>query len=121
MDNERGIARITYKDQELPETQKALKFDNNKVDLSLNPLIALEEMAKAFMLGEKKYGRYNFYKGMEATRLLSAALRHLQAWNDNEDNDKESGNSHLGHALACIAMLLQQQKLGTLIDNRYKG
>lgn len=105
---------------EVVVTTGAKKYDNGKVDLSLNPLVAMEEMAKAFMLGEKKYGRYNFYKGMESHRLVAAAMRHLTAWNEGESLDPESGNSHLGHVLACIAMILQQEKLGTLKDTRYK-
>ena len=97
---------------------EAKKFDGGKADLSLNPLIAIEQMARAFMLGEKKYGRYNYTAGMDASRLIAATLRHVHQWQDGEDNDPESGASHLGHALACIAMLLHQQQLGTLRDNR---
>lgn len=95
------------------------KFDSGKADLSLNPKIAQEEMAFAFMLGEKKYGRFNFYKGLESHRLISAAMRHLNAWNEGENLDPESGRSHLGHALACIAMILKTQELGSLRDTRY--
>ena len=102
---------------EAPKAE-AKKFDTGKADLSLNPLIALEQMARAFMLGEVKYGRYNYTAGMDASRLVGAALRHVHQWNDGEDLDPESKASHLGHALACIAMLLHQQQLGTLKDNR---
>lgn len=102
---------------EAPKAE-AKKFDSGKADLSLNPLVALEQMARAFMLGEKKYGRYNYTAGMDASRLTGAALRHIGQWNDGEEFDPESGASHLGHALACIAMLLHQQQLGTLKDNR---
>jgi hypothetical protein len=100
-------------------TKPALKFDNGKPDLSLIPRAALDQCARAFMLGEQKYGRYNFYNGMEASRLVAACLRHVTAWNEGEETDPESGASHLGHALACISMILQQQHLGTLKDNRY--
>lgn len=95
-----------------------IKFDNNKVDLSLLPKVALEEMAKAMMHGAKKYGRNNYTKGMEATRIIAAALRHITAYNDGQDTDEESGVSHLGHAMACCLMLLHQEQLGTLKDNR---
>jgi hypothetical protein len=97
------------------------KFDNGKPDLSLCPSIALKEMAFALMLGEQKYGRYNYCGGLEASRLIGAALRHLTAWNDGEDNDPESGHSHLGNALACIAMILRTAELGTLKDNRFQN
>ncbi len=94
------------------------KFDTGKPDLSLIPYAALVEEAKGFMLGERKYGRHNFTNGLEASRLMGAALRHIYLWMEGEDNDPESGASHLGHARCCMAMALQCQQLGTLIDNR---
>lgn len=97
---------------------KAIKHDSGKPDLSLIPQAAMEEMAYAFMLGEKKYGRYNYYSGMTATRLISASLRHIWEYLDGKNTDPESGRNPLGHAMASLAMVLQQEKLGTLIDNR---
>lgn len=96
------------------------KFDTGKPDLSLIPYVALAEEAKGFMLGEKKYGRYNYTEGMEVTRLTSAALRHIYQWLAGEDTDSESGANHLGHARCCLAMLLDTMARGTAIDNRHK-
>jgi hypothetical protein len=96
----------------------AKKFDGAKPDLSLCPTAALEEMARAFMHGEKKYGRDNYRGGMASHRFIAAAMRHLLAWRDGEDSDPESGYSHLGHALASIAMLLECRRIGTLVDTR---
>lgn len=101
-------------------TSEAKKFDGNKPDLSLLPKVALEEEARAFMLGVRKYGRYNYANGLETSRLIAACLRHIVAFQDGEDTDPESGASHLGHARACLAMLLHSKELGTLIDNRLK-
>ncbi len=97
-----------------------IKHDQDKPDLSLLPKEALEAMARAFMHGEKKYGRYNFRAGMDWHRPLAAALRHLTAFNEGENIDPESNGSHLGHALAAIAMITvyQVQNVGT--DTRYK-
>lgn len=95
-----------------------IKFDQGKPDLSLNPRSALEAMARAFMVGEKKYGRDNYRNGMEASRYLGAALRHLAAFGEREDLDPEYKTPHLGHALASIAMLIECQHNGSLIDNR---
>lgn len=97
------------------------KHDQGKPDLSLVPTIALELEARALMFGEGKYGRYNYTQGFEVSRLLAAALRHILAYRDNQDHDPESGLHHLGHARACLAMLLHCEQLGTLRDNRYKG
>lgn len=104
----------------VPQEQKASKNDKEKPDLALIPAIALEAEARAFMVGEKKYGRYNFYKGHTASQLIAALIRHATAWNEGEENDPIDGQPHLGSVRACAAMLLQQQKLGTLKDNRYK-
>lgn len=96
------------------------KFDQNKPDLSLIPSEFSAEVARAFMHGEKKYGRYNYLNGMEWSRIVAALKRHVDAFWDGEDLDSESGYSHLGHAGACLAMLMvyKNRNLGT--DNRYK-
>ena len=98
----------------------AAKNDQAKADLSLIPQIFLTEVARAFMVGEKKYGRYNYCKGHKASQLIAAALRHLTAYNDGEEFDPQDGQPHLGSVGACIAMLLRQKELGTLDDNRFK-
>ena len=71
------------------------------------------------MVGEKKYGRYNYTKGHNASQLIAAAMRHLTAWNEGEEYDPD-GQHHLGSVGACIGMILRQQELGTLKDNRFK-
>jgi hypothetical protein len=102
------------------EIGSGIKYDTGKPDLSLCPRVALEEMAKAFMVGEKKYGRYNYLKGMEVHRLVAAAMRHLSAFNEGEDYDPEYGvTKHLGHALASIAMILDMEANGTIKETRY--
>lgn len=97
-----------------------VKHDDTKTDLSLLTFSMLEPAARAFMHGEGKYGRGNFRNGFVNTRLLAAAMRHLMQFNSGEDNDSESGISHLGHALAAIMMLLDNQKEGKSTEGRYK-
>lgn len=101
-----------------PSSQIARKNDCDKADLSLIPYSALVAEAKAFMVGAKKYGRSNYKKGHEASQLVAAAQRHLLSWFDGEELDAEDGQPHLGSVRACIGMLIEQQKLGTLKDNR---
>lgn len=105
-----------------PDTgpEVGMKFDQGKADLSLVPLIAIESEARALGFGEKKYGRYNYTNGFEVSRLTSAALRHLLAYNGGETFDPESGLHHIGHARANLAMLLHCEQLGTLRDNRFR-
>lgn len=103
-----------------PVSLGGTKHDSGKPDLSIVPLIAIEQEARAFSFGEKKYGRYNYTAGFETSRLVSAALRHIHAYNSGEQVDGESGLHHLGHARACLAMLLHCEELGTLTDNRFR-
>jgi hypothetical protein len=99
----------------------AKKHDQDKIDLSLLPLPALELTAQALMYGEKKYGRNNFREGFDTNRLVAAALRHLFAWQNGRDLDEESGVSHLGHAIAAISMLVTNLADRTAKDGRYKA
>lgn len=100
------------------------KADSEKPTMAIIPQIAKEEMAKAFTYGAKKYGAYNWCNGIAVTRLLSAAERHISAFLKGEDVDSESGNLHLGHALASIAMALETAKFKPEFDDRnpmYRG
>jgi hypothetical protein len=99
-------------------TSVGVKADHGKPDLSLNPKRAAEEQARAFMFGEKKYGRLNYRKGLDPLRYLAAALRHISEYVDwadcdraglptsSTEYDKESGVHHLGCALASISIAL---------------
>ena len=69
----------------------------------------LEPMVRALMFGEKKYSRHNYKTGFKNTRLTAAALRHIMAYQDGEDNDPESGISHLAHAMVALGMLLDNK------------
>lgn len=95
------------------------KSDGGKPDLGLIPLCALEECAKAFMLGEKKYSRYNFTEGIAVNRLLSAALRHINQSIWESDKDSESNEMHLGHAMASLSMAIYMIKHKPELDDRF--
>lgn len=90
------------------EKPMPLKFDQNKVDWAILPIDALEEIIKVFQFGEKKYARGNFANGdgLEYTRVLNSLMRHTTSFMRGEDNDPETGLSHIGHAGACTLMLL---------------
>lgn len=110
----------TYGEDLKPIEESASKNDQEKIDLSLIPRIALIECAKAFMVGEKKYNRYNYTKGHKSSQLVAAAMRHLMAWNEGEENDPKDGQHHLGSVMACCSMILRQMELQTLKDDRYR-
>lgn len=98
----------------------AVKHDSQKPDYSLLTPAMLEPMTQAMMYGQEKYSRGNFRAGFENIRLTSAALRHIFAYLDREDLDPESNVSHLGHAMAALAMLLDNIHEGVSTDVRYE-
>lgn len=86
---------------------KAIKHDACKAPISMIPRSALEAEAQVMHFGAEKYGRDNWRKGMEWTRLIDAALRHITAFNEGEANDRESNLDHLAHARCCLAFLIE--------------
>ena len=101
---------------------KATKNDAGKPDLAIIPYTALVACAEALMVGEKKYSRYNYLQGdLKATRIASAALRHIYAWLAGESHCPVDGQQHLGSVLACVSMLVDLEARGKLRDDRYKG
>lgn len=70
-------------------------------------------------LGARKYGPFNWRSSkVRATVYIAAAKRHLAQWLDGDNDDSESGVSHLAHARACLGILLDAQATGNLVDDR---
>ena len=83
--------------------QGSVKKDDNKYDPTMLTLEMVELVSRVRQFGAKKYARNNFkISGFKYTRSLAAALRHIFAFLNGEDNDPESGLSHLGHAVCSI-------------------
>lgn len=106
--------------EERATVNEAVKADSKKPCMALLPSSALVAITQVLDFGALKYDAHNWRKGMDWSRLLSAMMRHITAFNDGEDVDAESGLSHLAHAGCCILFLLEYEnkKLGT--DDRYK-
>lgn len=98
-----------------------VKHDSDKPRMSLLDRHALEEIARVMGFGAKKYAAHNWRKGLEMSRLLDAALRHINAYNDGEDKDPESGLSHLAHAGCCVMFALRMEKDRPDLDDRFKA
>lgn len=90
-----------------------------KVSLTKVPSVAVAHLAHAMMNGASKYGPYNWRdKEVQADIYVDAAMRHLWAWFEGEETAEDSLVHHLGHAMACCAILLDAQESGKLVDNR---
>jgi hypothetical protein len=102
-----GITEDTTVQEDKP---KALRYNADKVDLSLLPTYAAAEECKVWMVGEKKYGRYNWQKlwGDDTTSVAMASLlRHAFAILEGETTDNETGLYHAAHIRCNAAMLLE--------------
>jgi hypothetical protein len=92
---------------------------SGKLPLHLVPETMTAVASLAFLDGALKYGRANWrVAGVRASIYIDAAKRHLVAWFEGEENDPDSGVHHLGHALACIGILIDAGFCDKLNDDR---
>lgn len=80
----------------------------------------MEMVARVREFGAKKYDRDNWRKGFKYSRSIAAALRHIEAFNEGEDLDPESGLLHIGHAVCCLEHLINDYLHHPENDDRYK-
>lgn len=100
------------------EKGSGARYNTGKADLSLIPLVTLEEEAKVWEYGKAKYAAWNWAKGMNWSVPYACALRHLSAWQRGEEIDPESGQSHLAHVMCNIRMLMLYSKTYKEGDDR---
>ena len=98
-----------------------VKSDENKSRYDLLPSELLEETAQVLAFGAQKYSDNNWVKGASWSRYFSAMMRHMWAWWRGEDNDPETGYSHLAHAACCLGFLMAYQRRSLGKDDRVKG
>jgi len=94
-------------------------FGLKKPPLDLVPPAALLYLSRVMALGAAKYGKYNWReKKVRWSIYAAAAMRHILAAHDGEELDPESGQPHVAHAAACMAILLDAKATGNLVDDR---
>ncbi len=82
------------------------RANHGKCALSLVPLHLFAGAARVFMAGKLKYAEWNWAKAMRWSTCFDCLLRHLFKWfYCREENDEESGEHHLDHAIANLLML----------------
>ena len=102
------------------ERGSGARYNDGKPDLSLIPLTTLEDEARVWMNGERRYARFNWMKGMPWSVPLACALRHLAAFQRGEDLDPQSGLPHVAHAMCNLRMLTLYAKTYPEGDDRPK-
>ncbi len=94
-----------------------------RVSYTKLPAIGVLTGSLAMMDGAGKYGPYNWReegKEILASQYIDACKRHIDAWFEGEEKAADSKVHHLGHAIACLCMILDSQTGGFLQDDRPK-
>ncbi len=99
---------------------KCPKFDSGKIRLDLLPIRPLKDTAEVLTYGLNKYGKDSWREGemIEWSRVYSSLQRHLFAFQAGEDNDPETGYSHLAHAACNILMMIEHTYINPQGDDR---
>lgn len=98
-----------------------LKNDTGKPQFELLPFDLLSDVNMVLQHGKSKYGECNWMKkeGFKMSRCYNALLRHMFAfWIKHEDNDPETGISHLAHAMCNLLFLVYHFKNNKEADDR---
>lgn len=99
---------------------EVFKQSKGKRQLSTIPVVALVETAKAFEFGLTKYSyKLSWRDGdLSHVELLDAVRRHILKYLSGEECAADSKVSHLAHASAGLAMLMDLKALGLGRDDR---
>lgn len=97
-----------------------IKYDNEKPRVDLLDPLALEGLAKVLTFGAKKYAEHNWRGGLNYSRLVGAALRHIFAILRGEDIDEDSGLPHVDHLGCCWMFLSNFMKTRPDLDDRWR-
>lgn len=117
------------------EQEQADRFDSEKIRYDLIPPYALEQLAKIFTFGAKKYLAHNWKKGMPWSKVEASLRRHLQAYAAGEDYDYDkecegcqegtctnhSGIFHMAAVVWNATVLLDYYKSNPRFDDRLKA
>lgn len=104
----------------IKDTNPKTIYGKAKPSISLIPGTALLHIADAFRDGAHKYGPANWRADpVSCSTYVDAAYRHILAYFDGrETSADDSGVHHLGHAAACLAIIIDAEAQGTLVDDR---
>lgn len=106
-------------ERQAPDTNPKTAVGLTKPSLRAIPPAALLHLGRAMSNGEGKYGLFNWREHTVSSSVYyDAAMRHLLAWWDGENEAADSGVHHLAHVMACCAIVLDAHASGKLNDDR---
>ena len=110
----------TEEEQKQMNQESAARFNQGKTRFDLIPAWPLEELAKVYTYGTKKYSDDNYRKGMRwRVDVLGCVFRHIWKWVRGEKFDQESGLHHLSHACWNCFCLMIYERNNIGIDDRH--
>ena len=107
-----GTGRLNYA-VPAPTKSVGIKHDDGKTRFHLLIPEFIKGVADVMTGGAQKYSEWN-YLHLERERIIDAHHRHMNAYQRGEENDPETGLSHLFHATCCLQMLWA-------LDNNFHG
>lgn len=105
--------RITDPNTGGQKCQKPERFE-------LLPAAALQEIARVYAFGAKKYADHNWAKGYDWGLSIGALERHVAEFKKCNDLDDESGLHHLAHAAFHCLTLITFSIYGLGTDSRLR-
>lgn len=81
---------------------------------------ALRQAAMASAGRDPNIDKWNYKYGIEVSRTVSGALRHILDFMDGIDVDAKSGATSLGSAIFNLAMAIDTLKNHPELDDRFK-
>ena len=99
---------------------EARKDDKEKLRYDLIPIQPLQEVARVFTIGARKYDDRNWEKGLSWGRLYAALQRHANSWWSGERHDQVDGQHHLASVAWCALALMEYERTHPELDDRSK-
>lgn len=99
--------------------QGGVKDNVNKPRVDLIPSLPLFKAGEVLAFGARKYKPHNWRLGLSWLETYGSLQRHLLAWLDGEENDPESGYTHMAHAVCQMLFLAEFVFRGTGTDDRF--
>lgn len=94
------------------EQKIGIKYDGEKPMMDLIPPLAELKLAQVLTAGAQKYSPDNWRHVDNAhARYLAACRRHINAYQQGEKLDDETGLPHLAHAMCCLAFIVELDEL----------
>lgn len=97
-----------------------LRYNDDKVGHDLLEPFAINELAKVFTAGAKKYAPNNWLRGMKWSTMIGCLKRHINAFERGEDFDPETGLYHMAHAAWNAMALISYYRYHPKMDDRFK-